>query len=157
MKTVMLALLALTLYVPSVMKAADSDVTTPIKQFVDGFNSGDTKSAFAAYATGEITIIDEFAPHFWYGSSAAQDWAAEYDKHAKATGVSDGNVKYGAPLVSNVEGDVAYVTIPTVYNYKEKDKAMTEPATMSFVLIKQSGAWKIRAWTWSGTVPKMAK
>ena len=83
--------------------AATPDVTQPIHQFIDGFNTGDTKSAYAAYATGEITIVDEFAPHRWVGPHAAQDWAADYDKHAQATGVSDGSVKYGAPNRTEIE------------------------------------------------------
>lgn len=37
------------------------------RQFIDGFNKGDTKSAFAAC---DISIIDEFAPHLWTGPNA---------------------------------------------------------------------------------------
>jgi hypothetical protein len=89
------AILALLVSLPIVLSgtsAASSDVTAPIHQFIDGFNNGDTKSAFAAYSTGDITIVDEFAPHRWLGPHAPQDWAADYEKHAQATGVSDGVV-----------------------------------------------------------------
>jgi hypothetical protein len=34
----------------------------PIRQFVDGFNKGDTASAYAAYEKGNITIVDKFSP-----------------------------------------------------------------------------------------------
>jgi hypothetical protein len=157
MKKIIFTVLAFALLTPTAMKAASPDVPMAIKQFIDGFNSGDTKSAFAAYATGDITIIDEFAPHLWTGPQAAQNWAADYDKHAAATGVTDGNVKYSSVIVSNIEGDVAYVIVPTVYNYKEKGKAMTEKGNMAFVMVNQSGSWKIRAWTWTGTKPLAAK
>lgn len=153
LKKLLLSLLFSALIVPALFAAGTTGVTKPIKQFIDGFNTGDTKSAFAAYAAGEITIIDEFAPHLWQGTHAPQDWAAAYDKHSAATGVSDGNVTYGAPIVSNIEGDAAYVIIPTVYNYKEKGTAITEPGKMAFVLHLESGEWKIRAWTWTGTRP----
>ena len=152
----MLALLS-TLLVSAAFAAGPADVTAPIHQFIDGFNTGDTKSAYAAYATGDITIVDEFAPHRWTGPHAAQDWAADYDKHAQATGVSDGSVKYGAPTRTEIEGDVAYLIIPTVYNYKEHGQATAEEGQMTFVLHVESGAWKISGWTWSGVKPHPAK
>jgi hypothetical protein len=144
------------LLVPALMAAAD-DVTAPIRQFIDGFNKGDTKSAYAAYATGDIMIVDEFAPNRWSGSNAAQAWAADYEKHAQANGVSDGQVKYGSATRSEIEGDMAYVILPATYLYKEKGKAMTEKGQMTFVLQNQAGAWKISAWTWSGEKPHAAK
>ena len=111
----------------------------PIRQFIDGFNKGDTKSAYSAYAAGDINIVDEFAPHSWTGPSAAHAWAAEYDKHAAATGVSEGSVKYSAPTRREVEGDLAYVIVPTVYLYKEHGKAMAEEGQMTFVLHTEGG------------------
>jgi hypothetical protein len=156
MKKSIRALAAIFLFAPLTL-AAGPDVTAPIRQFIDGFNTGDVKSAYAAYASGDINIIDEFAPHRWTGPHAAQDWAADYDKHAKATGVSDGSVKYGAPTRTEIEGDLAYVVVPTVYNYKEKGKAVTEEGQMTFVLHTEAGAWKISAWTWTGVKPHAAK
>ena len=156
MNKTILVLLAVVLLVPAVVVASE-DVTAPIHQFIDGFNTGDVKSAYAAYASGDIMIIDEFAPHVWTGPHAAQDWAADYNKHAQATGVSDGSVKYGAATRTEIEADVAYVVIPTVYNYKDHGQATTEEGQMTFVLRKEKGAWKIGAWTWTGVEPHPAK
>jgi hypothetical protein len=158
MKKVILALLAVVLLVPASIAAAPGDVTAPIRQFIDGFNSGDVKSAYAAYATtGDILIVDEFAPHRWIGPHAAQDWAADYDKHAKATGVSDGSVKYGATTRTEIEGNAAYVVIPTVYNYKQSGKPTTEEGQMTFVLHAEAGNWKISSWIWTGVKPHPTK
>ena len=157
MKNTILALLASVALTPAAFAASQSDVMVPIRQFIDGFNSGDTKSAFAAYAPGVVLIIDEFAPHRWAGPTAAQEWAAAYDKHAQATGVSDGSVKYSAPTRTEIEGDVAYVIVPTVYLYKEHGRAMKEEGQITVVLHAQSGAWKISAWTWTGVKPHAAK
>jgi uncharacterized protein DUF4440 len=136
---------------------AAGDVTAPIRQFIDGFNKGDTKSAFAAYASGDIVIVDEFAPHRWVGPHAAQEWAADYDKHAQATGVTDGIVKYGAPTRTEIEGKGAYVIVPTVYSYKEHGKPVAENGQMTFVLVEEGGGWKISGWTWSGGKPHAVK
>jgi len=142
-----LTLLAIALLVSAGQAA---DVTTPIHQFIDGFNTGDVNSAYAAYANGDVVIVDEFPPHLWIGPHAAQNWAADYEKYAKAEGVSDGSVKYGKPVRTEVEGNVAYVVIPTVYTYKDHGNAMTEEGQMTFALRMENDAWKIAAWTWTG-------
>lgn len=157
MRIRVLVLLASVLCAASGALAATPDLTKPIRQFIDGFNSGDTKSAYAAFASGDITIVDEFAPHLWTGPKAAQDWAADYDTHAQASGVSDGSVKYGTPTRTDVTGDLAYVIVPTTYLYKERGQAMIERGQMTFVLHAEQGGWKIRSWTWTGEKPHLAK
>jgi ketosteroid isomerase-like protein len=157
MKKVILALFATALLASTAIAAPPTDVMAPIRQFIDGFNKGDTKSAFAAYTTGNITIVDEFAPHLWTGPNAHRAWAADYDKHAAATGVTDGLVKYSAPTRSEIEGDLAYVVFPTVYLYKEHGKPLAEEGQVTMVLHAETGGWKIRSWTWSGVKPHPAK
>ena len=152
------AFLALIVTVVSASAAmAASPVITPIKQFLDGFNTGDVKTAYAAYAPGTITIIDEFAPHRWVGPNAAHEWAADYDKHAAATGVTDGVVKYDTPTRSVVDGDTAYVIIPALYTYKEHGQPMAEEGQFAFVLHAETGSWKIQGWTWTGMPPHSPK
>src|SRR3954469_19472645 len=68
------------------------DVNEPVQQMMKGFNTGDVKLIASVYASGEVTIIDEVAPHFWAGKDANNAWLADLDKHDKAAGVTDGNV-----------------------------------------------------------------
>ena len=157
MRKAVLALVGGVLSAVVAFAASGEDVVAPLRQFIDAFNKGETAAAYATYAKGEITIVDEFAPHRWTGTHAAQDWAAAYDKHAQATGVSDGQAKYGAPTRIEREGELAYVILPTEYLYKEHGKAMDEKGSITAVLHKEDGAWKIRAWTWSGEKPHGAK
>jgi hypothetical protein len=157
MKKMLVVVMTCVLLRAGLLAGAQGDVTAPIHQFIDGFNKGDVKSAYAAYAAGDILIVDEFAPHRWYGPHAAQEWAADYDKHAAATGVTDGLVKYGAPTRTEIDGDVAYEVIPATYLYKEHGKPMTEQGQMTFVLHKAAGEWKIGSWVWTGTKPHASK
>ncbi len=157
MKKAILAVLASIVLSQGAMAAAPGDVTAPIRQFIDGFNSGDTKTAYAAYATGSITIIDEFAPHRWVGPHAAQEWAADYVKHAQASGVTEGKVTYGEATRTEVKGKLAYVVMPTVYLYKEYGKPLQEEGQITAVLHEEAGGWKIRGWTWTGVKPHPAK
>ena len=155
MKHILLALATAIVLIPPAFAGPHADVMTPISQFISGFNDGDTKSALAAYAPGDILIIDEFAPHRWFGPHAAQDWAAAWDRHSEATGVSDPGAKFGRPTRTEIEGDVAYVIVPTVYLYKEHGAPMKEEGQMTFVL-RGAASWKISSWVWSGVKPHPA-
>lgn len=157
MKKVFLTLLAGIALAPAAIAATPGDVTLPIRQFIDAFNGGDAKSVFATYAAGDIMIVDEFAPHRWMGPHAAEDWAAAYDKHAQATGVTDGRVTYGKATRVEIEGNDAYVVIPTVYLYKEHGKPLVEEGQITAVLHAEGGAWKMRGWTWTGVKPHAPK
>ena len=66
-------------------------------------------------------------------------------------------MKYGQPTRTEIEGDVAYVIVPTIYLYKEHGNAITEEGQMTFVLHREADVWKISAWTWSGVKPHSAK
>src|ERR1700761_7595745 len=139
MRKIRLSILVSILSISASFAFGQSDVSKPVRQFIDGFNTGDLKSAYAAYASGEITIVDEFAPHRWTGPHAAQDWAADYEKHAQATGVTDGKVTYSAPTRTEIEGSDAYVIMPAVYLYKEHGKTMREEAQITSVLHLEAG------------------
>jgi ketosteroid isomerase-like protein len=142
---------------PASIASGRDDLSAPIRQFIDAFNTGNAQAEFALYATGSITIVDEFAPHIWTGPDAAHQWADAYDKHAQATGVTDGKVTYGRPTRTEVDGNVAYVILPTVYLYNEHGKPLREEGQVTAVLNHEAGGWKIRSWTWSGVKPHPAK
>lgn len=157
MKRAVFAFLAVVLCAPVLVPASQDDVSAPVRQFIDSFNRGNVQAAFTAYATGAITIVDEFAPHLWTGPDAGHQWADAYDKHARATGVTDGEVTYGQPTRTEIDGDVAYVVMPTVYLYKEHGKPLREEGQMTVVLNHEAGGWKIRSWTWTGVKPHPGK
>lgn len=152
-----ISLVAGMLLIPAAIAAPVDDVTTAIHHFIDAFNSGDTKSLDAAYATGSVSITDEFAPYRWTGPHAGQVWAAAYEKHAQATGVSDGRVKYSDSTRTEIEGDFAYAVIPVFYSYKEHGVPTQEEAQMTLALHHSAGGWKIQSWTWTGTKPYPSK
>ena len=157
MNKTIVVLIVVVFAVPYLCAANPQDLTKPIHQFIDGFNKGDTKSASAAYVSGDVVIVDEFPPHLWMGPHAVQDWASDFDKLGKAENDSDASVKYGAPTRTEVKDGVAYVVIPTVFNFRKSGQAMTEKGQMTFVLHQESGAWKIASWTWTGEAAHAVK
>jgi hypothetical protein len=128
---------------------------TAIHAFIDNFNKGDVAAAEAAHVA-QPTIIDEVAPHHWDGAGAFRAWAGDLDKAAKAAGDTNQKVTLGKASRTVVDGDAAYVVVPATFTYKEKGKAMVEPASMTFSLRQEGGGWKITGWSWNGTTPRAA-
>lgn len=120
-----------------------------VRQFVDGFNKGDTKSALAACAS-PASIIDEFPPHEWHGPTACADWATAYDANAKKNGISDGIVTLGTPWHVDVAGDRGYVVVPVKYAYEQNGKPVAEVGSVFTVALRKVAArWLITGWAWA--------
>ena len=140
---------ALVLVSPA-MATDQSDAMATLKQFVDGFNKGDIKSALSACAD-QASIMDEFAPFEWHGAGACATWANDFGADAKKKDMTDGFVALGKPRHADVAGDRAYIVAPVDFAYKLKGKATKESgSTITVALQKTATAgWRIIAWTWS--------
>jgi opacity protein-like surface antigen len=130
--------------------AADkADVLSPIYRFVGSFNTGDAKTATAACAA-ETSIIDEFPPYEWHGKGACATWMTDYDADAKKNQITDGVVTLGKPRHIDIDGDRAYVVIPSDYAYKKKGEPVKETGSMfTFALQKGEAGWRITGWSWA--------
>ena len=158
MKSAILGLVcAAALSVTSAASAADAQLAAPIHQFIDAFNKGDGKTAGATHLAAGVTIIDEVPPYIWQGPKAFETWAADLTKNDAAAGITEEKVTLGAVTREVVSPDTAYVIVAATYSFKPKGVAMREPAQMTFALKKDSGAWKIAGWTWTGPDPTPAK
>ena len=120
--------LAASLTLPTTVRA-QADVLKPAHEFMDTFNKGDTKGAVAACADA-IAIVDEFAPFVWHGAGACATWMKDYDADAARRGITDGAVTLGTPLHVDVDGNRAYVVIPSTYAFKLKGKAVKETGSL---------------------------
>jgi ketosteroid isomerase-like protein len=120
-----------------------------VRQFVDAFNKGDTKTA-ASVCAEETSIIDDFPPHEWHGAEACMKWMTDYDADAKKNGITDGVVTLGPPRHVDVTADHAYVVVPTDYTYKQKGKPVKETGSaLTIALRKDASGWRITGWSWT--------
>jgi hypothetical protein len=127
----------------------EKDVMVPVHQFVDGFNKGDTKTAVAACAD-QTSIIDEFPPHEWHGVGACATWATDFDVDARKHGITDGIVTLRKPRHIDINGDQAYVVVPSDYTFKRNGKLAKETGSLfTFALQKGPAGWRITGWAWS--------
>lgn len=158
MKTALIGILcAGLLSTASAAAAANAELAGPIHQFIDAFNKGDGKTAGATHLASGVTIIDEVPPYIWQGPKAFETWAGDLMKNDAAAGITDEKVTLGAVTREVVSPDTAYVIVAATYSFKQKGVAMREPAQMTFALKKDSGAWKIAGWSWTGPDPTPAK
>ena len=149
MRTLLMVLMAAALAAGPAFAADKDDVMTQIRQFVDGFNKGDVKSALATCAE-QTSIIDEFPPYEWHGAGACQTWANDFDAFVKKSGIADAKVTLGKPRHVDVSGDRAYVVVPANYTFRQKGKAVKETkATMTLALHKGAAGWRITGWSWA--------
>jgi hypothetical protein len=117
----------------SAIAAPADPATAAVRQFIDSFNKGDTKTAGALQAD-DSAIVDEFPPHQWHGPGAFSAWLGDFAKDAAAKGESDQHLALGKPTRVDLDGDTGYVVAPAVYSYKQHGKPVVESAQMTFAL-----------------------
>lgn len=146
-----LTLAALALANPAVAAPVDDAVAT-ITTTLDKFNGGDADAFVNAHHDGAV-IVDEFAPFVWGGSGSVQKWLGDYAKDAGSRSISDGRIDYGKPIQANADAGGAYVVLPTTYRFTQNGKKMAGAGSMTFVMARRDGQWKISSWTYSGATP----
>jgi len=151
------AIVCLCLGMGSAVQAQKTDpqLMAPINKFLDAFNKGDMAGAAATHAPeADLAITDEVPPFAWRGAQAFKTWAADLDRDAKKQGITEPKVSISAPTRVEIDGDSAYVVVPSVYTFKQAGVAMRETAQMTFALKKGAGGWLIHGWTWTGPKPR---
>lgn len=149
MNRIVFALVVSVFAVAPALAAERDDVLVPVRQFIDGFNKGDVKTALAACAE-QASIIDEFPPHEWHGAGACATWAGDFDADAKKKGITDGKVTLGKPRHVDVAGDRAYVVVPADYAYRLKGKAIRETGSLLTVALQKGATgWRMTGWAWT--------
>ena len=132
----------------SALASDEDDVTAEINAFIGAVNTGDFKAAAATHVDAP-SIVDEFPPHHWQGPTAFNDWLADFGKDSAARKVTDSKLKPHSAKRLIVEGDHAYVVMPTDYTFKQNGKTMAEYGTITYALDKTTTGWRIAAWAFS--------
>jgi len=149
MKRIVLAGAVLALISGGAAYASDEDdVTAAIHAFIAAINKGDMPAAAATHVAAP-SIIDEFPPHHWEGATAFNDWLAAFGADSTARKVTDSKLTPHSAKRLTVEGDHAYVVMPTDYTFKQNGKSMAEYGTITYALDKTTAGWRIAAWSFS--------
>ena len=148
MRAILIAL-AFVLAIAPAGAAPTGGPMSAVQQFVNGLNTGNTKSALAVCAS-PAQIIDDFPPHLWSGPTACADWLAAFNADTKKHGIDPGPVTLGTPWHVKVTGDRAYVVVPATYKYTLHGKPVVESGSVLTVALKETrSGWRIAAWAWA--------
>jgi hypothetical protein len=110
---------------PASAQTPDAQLIAPIKRFIDSFNKGDVAGVAATHAV-EAGSRDP-------GRGAAvpvakgpgvKDWSTDLEADAKERGITEPTVTISAPTRIEATADQAYVVVPAVYSFKERDVTM---------------------------------
>lgn len=142
----LLALAAMTFATPAL---ADPVVQAPIRAMEAAFNAGNVAAAKATHVAAPSILDEVTAPFIWMGPSAFDDWIATLGRSEAERGRTGGHVTFGPATRETVEGDRAYVILPSRYTFRQRGRAMQETGTITFALTKQDTVWKIAAWAWT--------
>src|SRR5258708_30355324 len=149
MHRMLVALLLVALSHAQTPGSAQTAVLASVRQFVDSFNKGDTKTLLAACAD-QTSILDEFPPHEWHGTGACAKWVGDFDADARKNAITDGVVTLSNPSHVDITADRAYVVIPANYTFKQKGKPVSEIGSIiTLTLQKSQSSWRITGWSWA--------
>jgi ketosteroid isomerase-like protein len=149
------ALAAATLLV-SFPYSASADSNGPmstIRRVGIAFNQGNMKG-FVALCDSPATVLDDFPPHTWTGTTACADWASALEAGFKKNDVTSPTVVFGTPWHVAITGNVAYVVVPATLTFNQKGKPVKQSGSVfTVVLKKHANGWLMSSWAWADGPP----
>jgi hypothetical protein len=101
------------------------------------------------FSDGEVTILENFAPHVFSGQDGLAHWRGLMARHVGAIGGL--HHTFGSPQDFGRTGDLVYFSLPTRWTGVRDGKAFDELGGWSFTLVWEDLGWRIRAYGWSVT------
>ena len=99
------------------------------------------------FASGNVTIVENFPPYLFEGPRAVGAWAKEMRVHL--AGVTKLRHSFGPAHDFSRTGDDVYFSLPTTWRGIIRGKPFTESGGWAFVLTKQKGVWRVRGYGWA--------
>ena len=101
------------------------------------------------FAENEVTIIENFAPHVFAGSGAVAAWRDAMLEHLGAT--SGLEHSFGPACDFTHNEDEAFFTLPTKWRGMARGRPFIENGGWAFVLARNGGTWRVKAYAWAVT------
>ena len=125
----------------------DAPMLASVERLARFIGAGGEGSAADIFATGDVTIIENFAPYLFSGAGAVQAWTSGMRAHL--AGLSELRHRFGQPHNFSRSGDQVFFSLPTHWSGLARGKAFSEAGGWCFVLVGQHGAWRIRDYGWA--------
>ena len=127
----------------------DAAMLAPVER-IARFIAGGGDDNLEAFASGDVTILENFAPHLFAGPAAVRHWAMEMRRHAAS--LSEMQHSFG-PAQDFARGDDGRVffSLPTHWRGRSQGRPFEEDGGWAFLLEQQNGAWRVRSYAWAVT------
>jgi hypothetical protein len=119
-----------------------------LAQFMAQLPAGSHATMFAARG---VTIVENYAPFIFSGADAVAAWEAGFRQHAGADELSELKVRFGPARDFSVQGERAYLSLPTTWTGRTHGTRFEEHGAWAFVLLRRAGEWKVLGYGWGVT------
>ena len=126
----------------------DPAMLAPIEKIARFIETCDDTN-LSGFAAEDVVIIENFAPHLFDGPNAVTLWAKEMRRHVQ--GVAGLKHSFGSPQDFHVEGELAFLSLPTHWTGVTSGHTFNEDGGWAFVLVQQRGEWRVRNYGWAVT------
>jgi hypothetical protein len=100
-----------------------------------------------AFARSGVVIVENFAPFVFEGPHAVAAWTTGMQAHL--ADIAQLRCELGPAQDFSQDGDVAYFSLPTTWRGAARGRPFVETGGWSFVLTRQAGDWRVRAYGWA--------
>ncbi|MFT4253008.1 MAG: hypothetical protein QM608_11035 [Caulobacter sp.] len=99
------------------------------------------------FSSGDVTILENFAPHVFLGQAGLARWRAIMTGHAG--GIGDLRHAFGPAQDFAMKDGLAHFTLPTCWTGVRDGRRFTELGGWTFVQVEEAGGWRIRSYGWA--------
>jgi hypothetical protein len=103
------------------------------------------------FAASQVVIVENFAPYVFDGVDAVPRWWRGFQAHAATGNLANLQASFGVAQDYDRTGDTVFFTLPTRWNGTTDGRRFVEDGGWAFVLVLESGAWRIRSYAWAVT------
>ena len=126
----------------------DSAMLEPVEKIARFIATGDV-ACLSAFATRDVVILENFAPHLFSGPDAVARWASDMREHAKT--LTDLRHSFGPAQDFTRGGEHVFFSLPTHWQGKTQGRPFHEDGGWSFLLVKEAGGWRVKSYGWAVT------
>ncbi len=128
----------------------DTEMMAPVERIRRFMQTGDVADLADAFEPRGAVIIENFPPYLFAGDEVVSRWRDGFRTHAASHQLEQLQAEFGpAEDFDRRDPDLAFFTLPTRWTGRSDGRAFSETGGWAFVLVRVSGAWRVRSYAWA--------